>query len=153
MIQVKDIQNLVEEKIEGTDVFVVNIDISSGNKILVELDSDSSLSIADCVSVSRHVEHNLDREAEDFALQVSSAGADQPLRLPRQYSKNIGRKLSVVMNDGTQMEGLLKDADGENVMLEVTTVQKEPGKKKQTIVNTETIPLNGIEESKIIISI
>lgn len=154
MIGTAEIRALVEEKIAGTDQYVVSIEIGSGNAISVEVDADSGLTIKDCVGISRHIEQNLDREKEDYELKVSSAGLDKPIRVPRQYRKNIGRKLALKLSDGNEFEGVLTGVTGEDILVEVSARVKEEGKKKkQTVVNTQTIPMNGIAESKLIISI
>jgi len=88
MITTEQIEKLVAEKLENKDVFLVDIRIRHGNRISVFLDSDTGVNIKTCAELSRYIEFNLDRESEDFELEVSSAGLDQPLKLLRQYVKN-----------------------------------------------------------------
>ena len=93
-----DFKTRVEELIqafleERKDIYLVDLKISAGNDVVVILDGDESLSIQDCLDVSRAIEFNLDREEVDFSLQVMSAGLSEPLKLPRQYRKNVGREL------------------------------------------------------------
>ncbi len=151
MIAESNIIKLVEEAISGTDLFMVNCHIGAGNKIYVFLDGDSGVKIDDCVKVSRHIESNLDREKEDFELHVSSSGLDHPLRVLRQYQKNIGREISVQKNDGSNVSGVLKEVSAEKVVM-------EPKAKKASKKNTEPqetlvdIPFSEIKETKIIIS-
>lgn len=98
MITTEIIQNLVDEKLEGTSIYAVDITVSPGNVIKVELDGDEGISIDDCVLVSRHIEGGFDREQEDFELKVMSAGIGEPLKVDRQYHKNIGREVDIRLN-------------------------------------------------------
>ncbi|NCF75542.1 MAG: hypothetical protein GWO87_03600 [Xanthomonadaceae bacterium] len=93
MIEKKKIKNLVDEKLQNTEKFLVDIKIKSGNKILVFLDSDKSITIKDCADINRYIISKLDKEKEDFELRVSSAGLDKPFKLLRQYKKNIGKEV------------------------------------------------------------
>jgi ribosome maturation factor RimP len=115
----KKIIELIHEHLDGTDRFLVDLVIKPGNRILVFIDSDTAITIDHCVELSRHIEKNLDREIEDFELNVSSSGLDQPFRLTRQYIKNIGRDVSVVCNDGSRLSGkLIKANETEFELLE-----------------------------------
>jgi ribosome maturation factor RimP len=115
----KKIIELIHEHLDGTDRFLVDLVIKPGNRILVFIDSDTAITIDHCVELSRHIEKNLDREIEDFELNVSSSGLDQPFRLTRQYIKNIGRDVSVVCNDGSRLSGkLIKANETEYELLE-----------------------------------
>lgn len=129
MIETEKVAALVEEKLVQTDVFLVNLEIQAGNKIFVYLDSDSGVSIETCIQVSRHIESNLDREVEDFALEVSSAGF-MPLKLKRQYVKNIGRNLKIQVLSGERMLGKLESVEENGITLEVT---KQKQKQMQII--------------------
>ena len=100
-----DFKTRVEELIqafleERKDIYLVDLKISAGNDVVVILDGDESLSIQDCLDASRAIEFNLDREEVDFSLQVMSAGLSEPLKLPRQYKKNVGRELEVTRSEG-----------------------------------------------------
>lgn len=156
MIQKDLIQKLAQERIDERfpEVFIVSIAISSKNAITVELDKEGSyVSIDECVAVSRNIEHNLDREIQDFELQVSSAGLDKPFRVFKQYIKNFGKEVEVVLKDGSKISGILKNSDGKHVVIETTKIEKPEGsKKKETIVEELTLPMNKIKETKIVIS-
>src|ERR1700754_4612872 len=80
---------------ERPELFLIEFSITGANKIMVTLDGDNGVNLQDCIDISRAIEHNLDREEEDFSLEVASGGATSPLKLPRQFKKNIGRILSV----------------------------------------------------------
>lgn len=121
---------------------------------MVEIDREQgSVSIEDCVSISRNIEHNLDREAEDFSLQVSSAGLDQPLRVYKQYIKNIGRPVKVKMPDKGSFEGTIVSADEIGFTIETKEKRTIEGRKKKEWV-TEKLPFkyNEIKETKLIIT-
>lgn len=156
MISKKKVQELIEERIAelGNGLFIVDLTISANNVIHVELDKHvGNVAINDCMSVSRNVEHNLDREEADFELHVSSAGLDKPFRVLAQFVKNIGREVKVVLNNGTKMEGVLRAADEKGITLETSKMEKPEGKKKkELIVEQHALPMEQIKETKIIIS-
>ena len=156
MINNELVRKLAQERIDELDrgLFIVDISISSSLVINLEIDKEEGyVAIDDCVSVSRNVEHNLDREDDDFELHVSSAGLDKPLRVLPQYLKNIGRTVEMLMANGTKKEGILLEATPENLVVETTRSEKPEGKKKkETIVEKETIPMSEIKETKIVIS-
>jgi ribosome maturation factor RimP len=156
MISKKKVQALAEERIEELDkgLYIVEITISSGNVIRIELDAEEgNVAIEDCVSVSRNVEHNLDREEQDFELQVSSAGLDKPLRVVKQYIKNIGEEVKVKLKEKGKIEGVLKSADNNGITVETTTKERLEGKKKKvTVVKEHHLSFEEINETKIVIS-
>lgn len=127
------------EKIEGTDYYILSVEIKSGNNIFVELESSGPVAISDCVDISRQIEHNLDREEEDFSLQVSSPGLDKPLKDFRQYIKNIGRTLKVKLEKDTELEGLLTEANQENITLKTSKKERVPGKKRKELIEEEHV--------------
>ncbi|MCQ2318473.1 MAG: ribosome assembly cofactor RimP [Bacteroidales bacterium] len=102
MITKEQIISLAGEALKDTDRYVVNVTVSSDNVIEVFIDSDTSVTIDDCVEASRYIEDHLDRDAEDFELSVSSAGIDEPLLVARQYRKYIGQNLFITKNDGVK---------------------------------------------------
>ena len=145
------VEQLIAEGIEGTEIYVVNLTVSSSNDINVLLDSDSGLSLADCRTVSRAIEFNLDRE-EDFSLTVASAGIGEPLVL-RQYMKNVGRKVAVTLNDGEVIEAKMIAADDQSIELEWKSREKKPkGKGKITFVNKRIIEHRDIKQTIVLIT-
>lgn len=156
MISKKRVQELVEERIAELDngLFVVDLNISSGNDISVELDKhEGNVDVNDCISVSRNVEHNLDREKEDFSLNVSSAGLDKGLRVFPQYVKNVGRKVKVKLNEGGNVEGELVEAKPEEIVIRTTRKERIEGKKKkETIIEDIEVSMDDIKQTKIVIS-
>lgn len=153
MITKEQVTALVEEKIAGTDLFIVEVNVKPGNKIEVFIDRDSGLALEDCLKVSRHVEGNLDREIEDYALDVSSPGVGRPLKLKRQYFKNIGRNVEIKLTDGSKIEGTLTAADDAKIIVHTRTKEEVEGKKgKKWVERDNEVPFETISETKITIS-
>ena len=156
MISKTRVLELIDERFAELDngLFLVDLTISKENAITIEIDKhEGGVSVKDCIAVSRNVEHNLDREEQDFELHVSSAGIDRPLRVLPQYIKNIGRSVELLMADGSTLEGVLKAASATEIEIEVSRIEKIEGKKKkETIVEQVVLPLNTIKETKIVIT-
>ena len=156
MIDRKEIERLVEERIQELDngLYVVEMTISSTNVIRIEIDKiNGGVTVADCVSVSRNVEHNLDREKADFELHVSSAGLDKPFRHINQYIKNVGRTINVKTKDGRTIEGEIVKVADEKIILSAEEMQLLEGKKKKEKVEViYEIMLTEIKEANIVIS-
>ena len=153
MITNTQIQELISEKLLENNCFVVYLDVKPGNNIQLEIDSPSGVSIKDCIDFSREIEHNLDRETEDFELHVSSPGLDKPLRVYQQYQKNIGRDLNIILLNDRVIDGTLKEVNQNEILLTYTVVEVIEGKKKKIKVEKEEIvPFTNIKESTIIIS-
>jgi ribosome maturation factor RimP len=153
MITIDSIKKLTDSKIaEGTN-FIVDIAIKQGNKITVLLDNDNGVSIKDCVEMSRHIESNLDREKDDFELNVMSPGLTEPFKILRQYQKNVGKQIDVLTKEGKKLSGKLLFATEEGIELESKVKEKVEGKKgKQLIINNIKLTFNQIKETKIVIS-
>ncbi len=153
MITKDQINNLIEEKLKDEKLFLVEMDILPGNNIQIELDGPEGVTIKDCVDFSRQIEHNLDREEEDFELHVSSPGLDKPFRVFQQYEKNIGREVKVVPFEGNVIKGKLVEVDDNEITLEYSFKQRIEGKKKkETIVEQQKVLFTNIKETTIIIS-
>lgn len=156
MISKQKVKELAEERIKDRDerLFIVELTISSTNVIRLELDkTEGNVSIEDCMSVSRNIEHNLDREDADFELSVSSAGLDKPLRVHAQYVKNIGRDLDVKLKTKEKVTGTLISVDEVGFVLQREEKQAIEGKKKKELVVIENkIAFSDINEAKIVIS-
>lgn len=143
MISESRLNELIEQGLTGTDKFLTLIKIRPGNKIMVFIDGDQAVTIDDCVKLSRFIESGLDRETEDFELQVSTYGADQPLKMPRQFPKHIGRTLAV-KREGTLVKGKLESCDDKGIRM-LLPADKKKKKEEETIF----IPYGEIEEAKI----
>jgi ribosome maturation factor RimP len=150
MILKEQIIALVNQKLEGTNLFLIDTKILPGNRIEVFIDGDNGLGINDCVDLSRHIEKNLNRDVEDFSLEVSSPGATIPLKLSRQYIKHIGRDIELKLTDGTFITGTLTEIENGNLTLTTTSRENKPvGKGKINVTKTHNIELQKIKESKI----
>jgi len=156
MISKKKVLELIDERIAELDngLFVVELNISSSNVIHVEIDKyEGFVSVDDCIRVSRNVEHNLDREEQDFELHVSSAGLDKGLRVFPQYRKNVGRDVKVQLQEGGSLEGELVEATEEKITVRTSRKERIEGrKKKETIIEDHELTMDQIKETKIIIS-
>jgi ribosome maturation factor RimP len=152
MITIDVIKKLAEEKLSEGNNFIVDISVKPGNKITVLLDNDKGVSIADCVAMSRHIEFNLDREKDDFELNVMSPGLTEPFKILRQYQKNLGKYIDVVTKENKKLTGKLVSATEEGIVLETKSKEKVEGKKaKQEIINNITLTFNQIKETKVVI--
>ena len=150
LITKEHILSLAHEHLQGTSVYVTGVKIGSDNHIHVFLDGDEGVTIKDCVGLSRAIEGSLDREKEDYSLDVSSHGATTPLILPRQYKRHIGRTFEVKLQDGTKAEGDLVACDDDEIKLESSSRENKPvGKGKITVIKQQIIKHNQIKESKI----
>ena len=156
MVSKEKVISLAQERIKELDNgnYLVKVSISSKNVINVKMDNiNGGVSIKDCVSVSRNIEHNLDRESEDFELQVSSPGLDQPFFVKQQYQKNIGKKVNVITTEDKLISGeLISSENDESTLKEVNTVKNTYTKKKEIIENIHLLKMKNIKETKLIIS-
>lgn len=138
---------------ENNSLFLIELNIDDANHISVVIDGDNGVSVNDCIAVSRKIEHNLDRDEEDFSLDVASAGVSRPLTMPRQYRKNIGRKLAVTTSEGKKIEGELVKMEGDTITLQWKAREPKPiGKGKVTVNKEAVLPLEEIKEAKVIIT-
>ncbi|MGQ0828519.1 MAG: ribosome assembly cofactor RimP [Bacteroidota bacterium] len=153
MITTEKIKKLAEEKIAGSSNFIVDISLRPGNKINLLLDNDAGVSIGDCVEMSRYIESNLDREIEDFELNVMSPGLTEPFKILRQYQKNIGKQVDILTKDNKRITGKLLSANDEGLVIEVKSKERIEGKKaKQLIINNINLTFNQIKQTKVVIS-
>ena len=152
MITRESVERLIEEKIEGTDMFIVDVNVRPGNVIDVTLDSDSGITIEACTEVHRHLLHEMDREVEDYSLEVSSPDLSKPLKVTRQYMKNVGRDLAVKKHDKSKIEGELLAATESGITLKTAQKEEVPGKKGKKLVEREiNLEYADIAEAKIMI--
>ena len=139
---------LLEEGLkEKPSLFLVDLTITEAFKVIITLDGDNGVDLQDCIDISRAVDNNLDREEQDYALEVASAGVSTPLKLVRQYKKNIGRTLKVKTTTET-IEAKLENVTDENITLTWTAREpKKIGKGKETIEHKREIPYSEIKEA------
>lgn len=148
MISEKRVQELVEEKIKGTELFIVEVKVSGGNRISIALDRPTKLNVGDCAEVSRFVEAGLNRDVEDFEITVSSPGLEQPLKVLNQFLKHQGRNVRVVMKDGRLLRGKMNSANEDGITLEVFRENKKKN-KEQTQNEILNLKYPEIKETKI----
>jgi ribosome maturation factor RimP len=140
MIEKQKIQGLVEEFTKGTGLFLVSVKISNANRIIVLADKNEGITIDECAALHRYIENGLDRDSEDFELQVSSPGLDLPFMVIRQYIKNEGKKVEVIDNDGTRYTGILKNVtEGGFELMTELKVKGRTAESKDLSFNLEQI--------------
>ena len=145
------VQNLLDDALEESKkLFLIDFQIDSNNNIKVIIDGDEGVTVNDCVTISRAIEHHIDRDAYDFSLEVASAGATSPLLIPRQYKKNIGKTLELKTNDEQKFEGILTDVTDRGIQLSWKSREPKPvGKGKITVDKSKTIDFDNIKESRV----
>jgi len=145
------VKRLVREALEeNEELFLIELSFSGDNKILVEIDGDKGLNLKECMRISRHIEHSLDREEEDFGLEVTSPDVANSLKVLRQYQKNIGRILKVKTKENKMVEGTLTSADEKQISLVWKAREAKPiGKGKITVEKTAEIEYSNIQEAKV----
>ena len=149
MIDTEQIRTIAEEQFQGTDLFLVGIKQSTANEIEVIVDSDTTVDIDTCAALTRKINDSFDREVEDFSLTVMSAGIGQPLVLPRQYRKMIGKEVEVVLKEGTKLIATLKNFADDTLTLVYTEKVAVEGKKRKVATEVErNIALCDIKTTK-----
>jgi ribosome maturation factor RimP len=145
-------QQLNNSLLEKPSLFLIDISISDSYKIVVTLDGDNGVTLQDCIDVTRAIESNFDREAQDYSLEVASVGVGSPLKLVRQYIKNIGRTLIVKTNEAT-IEAALTAADDTKIVLSWEAREpKKIGKGKETVLKNQEIPYNEIKQAVVTVN-
>ncbi len=138
MIEKAVVRDIVEQLVQETDLFLVDVIVRAGNIIIVEVDSElEGVSIDDCITLSKKIESQLDRDAEDFELEVGSAGITSPFKIPRQYEKNWGNEVEVLTKAGQKLSGILKSSDEEKFTFTTTKMVKPEGAKKKVAVEED----------------
>lgn len=148
-----EFRNKIEELLqsflhEREDLFLIDMKFGTSDNITVILDGDNGVTLQDCLDASRAIEFNMDRDEHDFSLQVMSAGLSEPLSMPRQYRKNIGRDLEVMLEDSTKIEGELTAVNDEKITLTLRYRKpKEVGKGKVDVVEEKEISYSEIKKA------
>ncbi len=153
MIEKSVVSQLVEEWLEGKDYFLVDVTVTPDNRIVVEIDHAEGVWIEDCVELSRFIESKLDREQEDFELEVGSAGIGQPFKVLQQYINHIGKEVEVLKADGKKQTGILKEADENHFIVTISKKVKQEGEKRPKMVDEDvTFAYDEIKYTKYLIS-
>lgn len=137
MIDKNVVRTIVEEWLEGKDYFLVDVEISTDNRIVVEIDHADGVWIEDCVELSKFIEERLNRDEEDFELEVGSAGLGQPFKVAQQYVNFIGKEVEVLGADGKKVQGILKSVDGNDFVVGVQEKVHVEGKKRPVMQEVE----------------
>lgn len=148
------VKNLLDKALEeNTQLFLIDLDFSESNKISVILDGDSGVNLQDCINVNKFLDSGLETEDVEYSIEVASAGVSSPLKLVRQYKKNIGRTVKVKTISQGDFEASLSNADEQTATLTWSSREpKEVGKGKVTVQKSITIPYTDIKEAVVIIS-
>ena len=148
-------QYLLESEIES---YLFDVTVSRDNQIVVEIDNDEAVDIDECALLSQYIDQHIDREKEDFELEVGSAGLTSPLKVLRQYAKFEGEEVEVLMRDGRKLTGVLGMADDTGFDLSWTTLEKvidsvtgKPGKKKQEVQHDEHLSHSDVNQVKYVV--
>lgn len=153
MIDKNVVEKLVNQWLEDKDYFLVDIEISPDDRIVVEIDHADGVWIEDCVQLSRFIEDNLNRDDEDYELEVGSAGLGQPFKVRQQYLNFIGKEVEVLDADGKKWKGLLKSVDGDDFTITVKEKVKKEGAKRPVIEDVDkTFGMNTVKYTKYSIS-
>lgn len=160
MINKQEIIDLVDQYLleSESESFLVEVTVSRDNQIVVEIDNDEAVDIDECVAISRYIDEHMDREKEDFELEVGSSGLTSPLKVLRQYAKFEGEEVEVLLRDGHKLTGILGAADEEGFDLSWTTMEKvidpatgKQSKKKQEVQHEEHLKHTAVNQVKYII--
>lgn len=153
MVEKKTVCQIVDEWLEGKDYFLVEVTNSPDDKIVVEIDHKEGVWIEDCVELSRYIESKLNREEEDYELEVGSAGIGQPFKVLQQYVNHVGKEVEVLLKDGRKLSGVLKEADERRFAVTVRKKVKEEGAKRPKLVDEDlTLEYDEIKYTKYLIS-
>lgn len=137
MIDKSFVKSLVEQWLEGKDYFLTDLTISTDDRIVVEIDHEEGVWIEDCVELSRYIESHLDREQEDFELEVGSAGIGQPFKVLRQYEIHQGERVEVLTTEDKKLQGTLGGVTPEGFTLTIEEKVREEGAKRPKLVERE----------------
>ena len=153
MIDKNVVKKLVDEWLQDQEYFLVDIEISPDNRIVVEIDHADGVWIEDCVALSRYIEERLSRDDEDYELEVGSAGLGQPFKVPQQYINVVGKEVEVLDADGIKVKGILKAVDGNDFTVGVEEKVKVEGKKRPVKMEVDHVyQMDKVKYTKYIIS-
>jgi len=152
MISKDSIFQAVEQFLSATDYFLVDIKVTPDNRVLVEIDSFEGVTIEFCAELNRHIESQIDREIEDYELEVGSAGLTEPFKVLKQYEKNLGNEVETLTREGKKFTGVLTEVHETEFVLEIEKSIKPEGAKRKTIVSENlTFPYEEIKTTKYLI--
>jgi len=143
---------IVENYLKNSDKYLVDVKLEPGDRIVVEIDGDTPVSIDDCIALSRHLESQFDRNVEDFELEVGSAGLSQAFKVLRQYRNAVGREVETLLKTGKKYSGILKAGNENSIVLTVKKqIKPEGAKRKATVEEDLTFDYSEIKQTKYVI--
>ena len=149
MIDKQALTTFINSRLEGSDLYLVDLKISPDNNIVVEIDSDTSVDIDRCVELTRDIESEFNRDEEDYELEVGSCGLTSPFKVRRQYEKNRGKEVEVLTSDGKKYKGLLKDVGDDSFTIVSEEKVRKDGDKRPVLEKMErTFPYSGVKYTK-----
>ncbi|MDD3077840.1 MAG: ribosome assembly cofactor RimP [Paludibacter sp.] len=152
MISKNTVNQIIENYLENTGYYLVDLNISQDNRITVEVDSFEGVSLDFCIELNKYIESQLDRDIEDFELEVSSAGLTAPFKVVKQYEKNIGKEVEVLTKDGKKLTGIISSVQPESFILQIEkTIKPEGAKRKTTVQESTTFNYSDLKYTKYII--
>lgn len=153
MIDRSVVKDIVEDWLKDKEYFLVDIQISEDDHIVVEIDHADGVWIDDCVELSKYIESRLDRDEEDYELEVGSAGLGQPFKVPQQYKNYVGKQVEVEDSEGKKVRGVLKSIDGNDFVVAVSEKVKVEGKKRPVKMDVDhTYQMDKVKYTKYLIS-
>lgn len=153
MIDKNVVKNLVNEWLVGREYFLVDVTVTHDNKVTVEIDHADGVYINDCVELSKFIEDHVDREQEDYELEVGSAGLGQPFKVEQQYLNFIGEPVEVLGGDGKKVRGVLKSVDGRDFVVSVNEKVKVEGKKRPVMMDVDhSYNMDNVKYTKYLLS-
>ncbi len=153
MINKNTVKEIVDGWLDGKEYFLVDIEISADDRIVVEIDHADGVWIEDCVELSKYIEEHLSRDEEDYELEVGSAGLGQPFKVPQQYVCCIGKEVEVLDADGKKVRGILKSVDGNAFTVTVQEKVKVEGKKRPQVADVDhTYEMDKVKYTKYLIN-
>jgi ribosome maturation factor RimP len=152
MITREQVEHIIHEKIAGTEIFLVAVIMNPGNNIHVHLDTIKGINIDECVEVSRYIISKIDKDIEDYNLEVSSPGLDATFIVKQQYEKNLGKQVEIVKNDGSKIKAKLLTYSDDKIEVEQMVKPSPPAKSKKLVSQMITVVLKDIKTIKSVIS-
>jgi ribosome maturation factor RimP len=148
------VAEITENYLKNSDKYLVDVRLEPGDRIVVEIGGDTPVSIDDCIALTKYIESQLNRDTEDYELEVGSTGISQPFKVLRQYQNAVGKEVETLLKTGKKYSGILKTTDENGIVLTIQKqVKPEGAKRKITIEEDLTFDYNDIKYTKYIIKL
>lgn len=152
MIDKVIVNQVIDEYLQGSELYLVDLKITQDNRVQIEIDAFKGVSLDDCIGLNRFIESKIDREIEDYELEVSSAGLTEPFKVLKQYEKNLGKEVEVLTTEGKKMTGVISQVAEDQFGLTIEKSMKQDGAKRKTTVKEELLlSYKNIKTTKLII--